>query len=121
MEHVNTINDAWPYKHPGSDLMIGRLIHLNVNIGAFDEKGNLVAWCLLYPYTALGMLQVQESHKRQGLGGLLVRVMSKMNAKQGVVTFTGVSEENTPSRSLFKSLGFQVIDKIFRFHKPEIK
>lgn len=47
--------------------------------------------------------------------------MAKMNAEKGVETMAPVVETNVASLAMFKSIGFQQIDKVFWVHKPEIK
>ncbi|XP_055839994.1 uncharacterized protein LOC129907695 [Episyrphus balteatus] len=118
-EHIDTVNNVWPFRTTGSEVFVGRLIRFNQSIGAFDENGKLISWCLTLPIGALGLLQVEESHKRKGFGSLMVRCMAKMNAERGVETIAPVVDENTASRAMFRGLGFQEIDQVFWFHKPE--
>ncbi|XP_055918700.1 uncharacterized protein LOC129950806 [Eupeodes corollae] len=121
LEDIETINDHWPHRHFGSELFISRLVKLNHSIGAYNECGELIAWCLLQPTGALGLLQVRDDYKRKGLGSLLVRAMAKINAEKGIETMAAVVEENNASRAMFKSLGFVEIDRInIWFNKPEI-
>lgn len=46
IEDHELINTLWPHRHPNSELFVGRLVRYNQNVGAYDEKGNLAAWCL---------------------------------------------------------------------------
>lgn len=117
-EDTETINNLWPHSRPGSNEFIERLIRLSLNVGVYDEKNNLVGWCLTLTVGALGLLQVQESHKRMGLGSLLVKAMAKMNAEKGIDILAPVVEDNAASRGMFKKLGFQEIDKINWLQKP---
>ncbi|XP_055917597.1 uncharacterized protein LOC129949901 [Eupeodes corollae] len=119
-EDIDTINSHWPHRHPGSELFVGRLVNLSQNIGAFDESGKLIAWCLLLPIGALGLLQVRDEYKRKGFGSLMVKAMAKMQAEKGMETIAPVVEENSASRAMFRSLGFQEIDAVFWYTKPEI-
>ncbi|XP_055839996.1 uncharacterized protein LOC129907697 [Episyrphus balteatus] len=112
-EDIDIVNRLWPHYHPGSELFVGRLIKFNQSIGAYDENGKLVAWCLLLPFGALGLLQVIDSHKRKGFGSLVVKAMAKINAEKGIETMAPVVKENAGSLAMFRSLGFQGIDKIF--------
>lgn len=121
IEDIETVNNLWPHRHPHSELFVGRLVRLSQNIGAYDNQGNLVAWCLTLPMGALGLLQVQESHKRMGLGSLMVKSMSKMNAEKGIETLAPVVEENAASRAMFRKIGFQEIDKVYWFQKPALE
>ncbi|XP_055838916.1 uncharacterized protein LOC129906945 [Episyrphus balteatus] len=116
-EDIETVNNLWPHHHPGSELFVGRLIRLGQSVGAYDNDGNLVSWCLTLPLGALGLLQVQESHRRKGFGSLMVKAMAKMNAEKGIETLAPIIEENTASRAMFKNLGFVEINEIFWYGK----
>ncbi|XP_023031450.1 uncharacterized protein LOC111518548 [Drosophila willistoni] len=89
-----------------------RLIQYNVSVGAYDGTGKLIAWCLRHTNGSLGLLQVLESHRRLGLGSLMVRYLSKTISALGDVVQAPVVPENIPSRKMFEKLGFQSIDKI---------
>lgn len=62
---------------------------------------------------SLGVLQVLPSHRRLGLGGLLVRYLSKRISELGEEVLAPVVSENAPSRKMFEKLGFQQIDYIY--------
>ncbi|XP_022214706.2 uncharacterized protein LOC111069116 [Drosophila obscura] len=110
IKDAETINEIWPHRADNSVKFVRRLIQFNVNIGAYDETGKLVAWCLRLPIGALGLLQVLESHKRLGLGSLMVRALSKKINDLGDSVVAPVVPQNTASRSMFEKLGFQQID-----------
>ncbi|KAH8409366.1 hypothetical protein KR222_001793, partial [Zaprionus bogoriensis] len=113
VEDASTINDIWPHRSEGSVEFVKLLIVQNVSVGAYDEKGKLIAWCLRLPLGSLGLLQVLESHKRLGLGNLLVRYLSKQISALGDEVLAPVITENTPSRKMFEKLGFQQIDYVY--------
>jgi len=97
IEDAPYINEIWPHRSEGSVKFVENLIDYNISIGACDNNGKLVAWCLRWvcfqlhkairlhitfsscrlPMGSLGVLQVRETHKRLGLGSLMVRYMSK--------------------------------------------
>jgi len=113
-DNVKTINEIWPHRYPGSERFLGRLIHYNMSLGAFKEDtGEIMAWCLILPIRALGALHVKKEYKRQGLGSLLVRAMSKKFADQNEDTIAPVVVQNIPSRNMFEKIGFKEIDNIY--------
>lgn len=71
------------------------------------------AYSSRYALGSLGLLQVQESHKRLGLGSLLVRYLSKQISELGDEVLTPVVTENIPSRRMFEKLGFKQIDYVY--------
>ncbi|KAH8260182.1 hypothetical protein KR026_004369 [Drosophila bipectinata] len=93
LKDAETLNDHWKYKQPGSLLFIQRQISFNTSDGL------------------LAVLQVKESHKRRGLGALIVKEFSRRVALQGQDVIAEVDKENDASASLFKKLGFKVIDQ----------
>ncbi|KRF81378.1 uncharacterized protein [Drosophila virilis] len=107
------VNGNWPYGSKDSVQFVKRLIEYNVSIGAYDAYGKLLAWCLRLPIGALGLLQVMDSHRRLGLGSLMVRVLSSKISELGDEVLAPVVTENTPSRRLFEKLGFQKIDNVY--------
>ncbi|XP_055920168.1 uncharacterized protein LOC129951846 [Eupeodes corollae] len=121
IEDVDLINYHWPHNFPGSEKFVDRLVRLSQNIGAYDENGNLVAWCLVLPLGGLGLLQVLDSHKRKGLGSLVVKAMAKMNAEKGLETMAPVLDGNIASQTMFERLGFRKIQEIFWFFRPSIE
>ncbi|XP_064540979.1 uncharacterized protein LOC135430297 [Drosophila montana] len=113
IEDAPTVNEIWPHRADGSVEFVKLLIVHNVSVGAYDEQGKLIAWCLRLPIGSLGLLQVLESHKRLGLGSLMVRYLSKKISEMGDEVLAPVVTENTPSRKMFEKLGFQKIDNVY--------
>ncbi|KAL9929049.1 uncharacterized protein ACN427_009390 [Glossina fuscipes fuscipes] len=116
--HVDQVNSVWPHRGPGSADFVKLLIQYNDSVGVFDEGNNLIAWCLILPLGSLGLLQVIDSRKRQGLGQLVVRYMSKLIAKKGLDVTASVVFANVASRSMFEKLGFKIVDKVYWIRKP---
>uniref|UniRef100_A0A1I8P9K5 N-acetyltransferase domain-containing protein n=1 Tax=Stomoxys calcitrans TaxID=35570 RepID=A0A1I8P9K5_STOCA len=110
--HAEQVNRVWPHRSEGSVKFVKHLIKYNKSVGLFDGD-KLVAWCLLLPLGSLGLLQVEESHRRIGLGKLAVKLMSKYLAENGVDITASVVFANVPSRSMFKQLGFTIIDNVY--------
>lgn len=65
------------------------------------------------PSGSLGLLRVVDTHKRRGLGSLMVRYLSKKISELGDEVRAPVVTENTPSRKMFEKLGFQQIDHVY--------
>lgn len=112
-EDAKTADDIWPNKHEGSWFFLKRLINWNPNIGVYTKQGELVAWSFRLQAGFLGALQVKDSYKRRGLGSLVVKVMAKKLAAMGHDTTALVGEANLPSRKLFESLGFKLLDTAY--------
>ncbi|XP_055375840.1 uncharacterized protein LOC129608382 [Condylostylus longicornis] len=111
-EDAKTINEIWPHRHPGSINFIKRLIYYNLSMGVYKEDtGELIGWCLRLLIGSLGILHIKEGYKRQGFGSLLVRKMSKSLADMNEDTTAPVVIKNTPSRNMFKKLGFEEVGK----------
>ncbi|BFF95889.1 uncharacterized protein DMAD_13196 [Drosophila madeirensis] len=113
IEDAETVNEIWPHRSHNSVKVVRRQIQYSENVGAYDETGKLVAWCLRLTIGSLGLLQVLESHKRLGLGNLMVRALSKKINDLGEPVVAPVVPQNTASRRMFEKLGFQQIDKVF--------
>ncbi|XP_034473652.1 uncharacterized protein LOC117781045 [Drosophila innubila] len=112
-EDILTVNNLWRYGTEYTVKFIRRLILYNVSVGAFDTDGKLVACCLRLPIGALGVLHVLDSHRRLGLGSLMVRCLAKKISKLGDEVLAPVVKENIASRKMFEKLGFQMIDYIY--------
>ena len=65
------------------------------------------------PQGSLGFLQVVESHKRKGLGNLVVRYMSKIVASKNEEVMGPVVVTNIASRSMLEKFGFTTIDHAY--------
>ncbi|CAO1329840.1 unnamed protein product [Diamesa serratosioi] len=107
------VNDEWPNKHEGSLFLIKRLIEWNTNIGAYNEDGELMGWCLRLQSGPLGALQVRDKFKRLGIGSLVTIAMSKMLSHADKNTFALVGEQNIPSRTMFEKLNFKHTDDAY--------
>lgn len=114
-EHGEKINDLWPHKHNGSLYFIQRLIEMNLNIGAFTEEDELIAWCLRIEMGSFGSLQVDERYQRRGLGSLVAKTMAKRLAEQNCDITAGIVDSNYKSRQMFTKLGFKHIDDTYWF------
>jgi len=41
-----TVNEIWPHRSEGSEEYVKLLICHNISVGACDNNGKLIAWCL---------------------------------------------------------------------------
>uniref|UniRef100_A0A0A1WEI1 Glycine N-acyltransferase-like protein 1 n=1 Tax=Zeugodacus cucurbitae TaxID=28588 RepID=A0A0A1WEI1_ZEUCU len=118
--NAQMVDDHWPYHGLETIHYVERLIRYNDSVGVFNKKHELVAWCLLLPHGALGMLQVLEGYRRRGIGSLLVRYMAKLLASYDLEVMAPVVHDNLIFRGMFKKLGFKVVDKTYWAHKPAV-
>ena len=65
------------------------------------------------PIGAVGLLQVMDSHKRRGLGSLMVTYMAKLLSSKNEDALAAVVTTNTASRDMFAKLGFTIIDNVY--------
>ncbi|XP_018793092.1 PREDICTED: uncharacterized protein LOC108971461 [Bactrocera latifrons] len=112
-KNAELVNSVWPHRTSNTLLFVERMITYADSVGVYDSSDNLVAWCLRLPIGSLGLLQVMESHKRLGLGSLVVCYMSKLIASKGLEVTAPVVFQNMASRSMFEKLGFKVIDNVY--------
>lgn len=91
------INDAWPYKYPGSVKFIKSIIKLNCGLGIFkDEK--LVSWILQVESFGVGLLQTLEDHQAKGYARLLTRAMARKISQElgeDVILFASYGKPKT--------------------------
>uniref|UniRef100_A0A336MH44 CSON001619 protein n=1 Tax=Culicoides sonorensis TaxID=179676 RepID=A0A336MH44_CULSO len=116
LEHAIQANKAWLFHDDGSLFFIKRLMEWNENIGAFNEKDELVAWCFRFQFGGLGLLHVTDKYKRKGLGSTIVKAMAKRLALLGSDTIASVVTHNQPSLNMFQKLGFREIDEVSWIH-----
>lgn len=72
-----------------------------------EERGKLVAWATTHDDLAIGNLHVLPSHRRRGLGGLLVTVLAGKLREAGYLPVMNIEADNTASRGLATRLGFE--------------
>lgn len=91
------MNNAWPYKYPGSECFIKSLIILNGGLGVYiNEK--LVSWILQIECFGLGLLQTLEDHQGKGYARLLTRAMTRQiseNYDEDIILFASHGKPKT--------------------------
>lgn len=81
-------------------------------MGLFDDKGELVAWCLQLDSCSLSTLQVDEKHLRKGYGEIVAKaICKKIGEESELDVSSNIVHTNVKSLNLFTKLGFKEIDK----------
>ncbi|XP_063702946.1 uncharacterized protein LOC134832745 [Culicoides brevitarsis] len=106
--------ELYPYKHEVSFSHFQMFHRFNKTVAVYDDTNEeLLGWCFLRQSNAFTALQVRKEHRRRGLGSVLVRNMAKLLAQEGKDSFAIVVDGNKASAKLFKSEGFECIDRVF--------
>lgn len=107
-EDVPQVTAIYPFRSDTSNYLFQRRIRFNSSLGAYNrDNGELLGWCLRYETGVLTALQVEEKHKRNRYGELLLRAMSKEVGQQGDDVTACIVEGNQPSLQLFEKVGFK--------------
>lgn len=115
-----TVNDFWPHKFPGSVNCVKNLIQTDFSMGAFSTtSGDLLAWILRYPTGTLAMLRVKGELYRKGLGKLVTTAMTKMMAENGLDSSATILNNNTASKNLFESVGYEEAYEVFIYKRVD--
>lgn len=96
-DEAKLINEAWPYKYPGSEKFIRSLIHLNSGFGIYENQ-KLVSWILQVECFGLGLLQTLDDYQGKGYARILTRAMTKRISKEldeDVILFASYSRPKT--------------------------
>lgn len=114
LENADQVNSIWPHAAPGSEKFISHCIKFNPSVGVYNEKNELLAWCLYHDFGCLFALQTDPNHLRKGYGELAVRAIAKKIANELNFDCVGcIILKNFKSMNLFTKLGFKEIDKNF--------
>lgn len=107
VDDAGLIDDLWPYRHPGSDVLVRTLIERNESVGAFDKaSGELMGWCLIYLSQCHSIFQVRAEFARRGLGRLIAQKLAHDRALAGKCSMVYVNAGNAVSRRIFEGEGF---------------
>ena len=107
------VNERWTYKSERSLPLVRSMIAGGrACVGVEDGEGVLCGWILRYLDGALGMLYVEEGHRRRGLArALLARAMADLDGDAGdagaAPSFAYIVDGNTASERCFESLGWR--------------
>ncbi len=116
-------HEPWRRDSPES---LSKEIELNPDgfIGAFD--GDLLIGALIASYDGrrgwINRLAVRPDYRRKGVAKALIReAESHLKGRGAVVVAALVHEDNTPSLSLFSSMGYEIRRDIIYVRKEVIK
>ena len=103
------VNDRWTYKSETTlEERVIPMIRSGVGcVGVESESGVLCGWVLRYQDGPLGMLWVEEAHRRKGYARRLIeRARADLEA-QGRPCFCYIVDGNVASETLFKGAGWE--------------
>jgi predicted GNAT family acetyltransferase len=72
---------------------------------AVSEEGEIMAFIGEHPEHAMGMLYVDENHRRKGIGTVLEKALINKFLDEGKVPYDHVVLDNYKSMNLQRSLG----------------
>ena len=114
------VDSRWPYSSSKSLRMIERQVEAdNKNATKTDcscclgieIEGDLVACILRHRNGSLGILHVDENHRRRGLGEILLREASRAVGHRKQPLFAYIVDGNNQSEALFSKLGWVKSDQ----------
>ena len=110
------VNSRWPFQSNKSLIMIQKqIIADNTNATKFDSNtclgiefdGQLVACIIRHRNGSIGILHVDEAHRRQNLGEILLNEATDALARRGEEIFAFIQDGNKASEALFTKLGWE--------------
>jgi len=113
------VNSRWPYQSKKSLKMIERQINAdNVNATrtgfstclGIEYSGELVACILRHRNGSLGILHVDDEHRRLGLGEILLNQATVALKRRDEPVFAFIVDGNNASEALFTKLGWVKAD-----------
>ena len=102
--------DDYDYVHSHYRLSDGRYVASRLKAGALiglEVNGSLVGFTGRHTEGSMGMLEVDESHRRKGYGELLERVLIRNVLQDGGIPFCHIIDGNTKSLLLQRKLGLE--------------
>lgn len=103
----------WVYNNSGYQQFLSMdYLETRLRLGGgyyIENKKVPVAWVMSHDDGSLGMLHVMNEFRRNGLGRILVNVMSAKLHEEKIPVFAHIEPTNLPSLKLFRSMGF--VDK----------
>lgn len=120
--HADYIVSFWPYfNQVPSTVKISyfkTLIRNFHSVGIFNKKelDKPIAWCVQYPYGALGNLFVMEDYRRRGFASLIIEYMCKRIQRDGMVPYAGVTLKDDAGTKLLNKMGFVEFSKWLKIY-----
>ena len=102
--------DDYDYVHSHYRLSDGRYVASRLKAGALiglEVNGSLVGFTGRHTEGSMGMLEVDEAHRRKGYGELLERVLIRNVLQDGGIPFCHIIDGNTKSMLLQHKLGLK--------------
>ncbi|XP_001657925.2 glycine N-acyltransferase-like protein 3 isoform X1 [Aedes aegypti] len=113
LDQLDYVYHQWPLKDSISATagynLLERLILLNDSVGLFDERDNLISWCLRDQTGAFSDLQTCQAHLRKGYARMVIMEFARRLAAKEDDSYAFVLRSNVKSSQLFESIGFQKI------------
>jgi len=112
------VDSRWPYSSKKSLIMIRKqIIADNVNATrtgcstclGIEHRGKLIACIMRHTNGSIGILHVDEEHRRQSLGKVLLASATKALQQKNDPAFAFILDGNTASEALFTKLGWERI------------
>ncbi|XP_033345642.1 uncharacterized protein LOC117231364 [Bombus vosnesenskii] len=112
--NIPLIHSVWPHRdveNPQLSLKyLSTLVEMNGGIGLYlKEDDSLVSWCMQNDWHGLSIVQTVEEHRGKGYAKIVVNMLSKKFAEQGISTVLFIVKGNTTSENMFKKLGWKVV------------
>lgn len=109
---IQKADSVYPRHSSNSLAYIERMANYNINIGAYNKEGTLVAWIFRTATGFLSALQTDKDHLGHGYAALVTKYVSKKIAEMDQNIYAGIFEANHPSRKLFEKLGFTITGRV---------
>jgi DTW domain-containing protein YfiP/ribosomal protein S18 acetylase RimI-like enzyme len=112
------VDSRWPYRSKKSLVMIRKqIIADNVNSTrtgyssclGIEHRGKLVGCVMRHTNGSIGILHVDEDHRRRRLGEFLLSSATKALQQKNDPTYAFILEGNTASEALFTKMGWEKI------------
>ncbi|XP_055593801.1 uncharacterized protein LOC129748220 [Uranotaenia lowii] len=113
VEHAPMANELWSHRCQGSEFYMKRIAAWNPSVGLFDENGEPVAWCFVWPTGAIGPLEVTKKHHRKGYGTIIAKAIAQELAKIGRNCYATILSSNMASQTMFDKIGFHEVDEVY--------
>lgn len=108
-EDIPRIDNAWPYRYPGSQSYFATFISNNLSYGLYFNE-ELVAWIFINEYNFLLHLYCEKNYRKRGYAEYILKVAVNEQLGQGNDAYAYVVQGNDKPMALFEKLGFEIID-----------
>ncbi|WP_449462479.1 GNAT family N-acetyltransferase [Tardisphaera miroshnichenkoae] len=117
-EITDMTRDTWPWGDYIADVF-DRWLRDGIFLKAVESSRIVgIVHLKIFPdYAWIEGLRVRKTERRKGIGRYMLE--QSMKATGRTVHRALISEENVASRSLFESLGFRVISRVYYNHGPD--